>query len=223
MFIYTNFGLHDSDLFSIVHVILLSGSGLNFIYVFLVVADVLLWRKWCGGVVMLASATTLWYLFERAGYNFLSFVANVLLLLVVILFFWAKSASLLNRPLPPLPNLEISEKTVGKVADELQVWINYALSIAHDIAIGRNLKLFLEVAVGLWLLSYIGSLFNFLTLVYIGVILSLSVPLVYDKYQHHINEKLSVTHRIIQMQYRKIDETVLRKLPLPSNKEKKMD
>ncbi|EOX98356.1 Reticulon family protein isoform 2, partial [Theobroma cacao] len=132
------------------------------------VADVLLWRKWCGGVVMLASATTLWYLFERAGYNFLSFVANVLLLLVVILFFWAKSASLLNRPLPPLPNLEISEKTVGKVADELQVWINYALSIAHDIAIGRNLKLFLEVAVGLWLLSYIGSLFNFLTLVYIG-------------------------------------------------------
>ncbi|XP_022763444.1 reticulon-like protein B11 isoform X2 [Durio zibethinus] len=186
------------------------------------VADVLLWRKWSGGVVLLVSATTLWYLFERAGYNFLSFVANVLLLLVVILFFWAKSASLLNRPLPPLPNLEISEKTVGRVADELQVWINYVLSIAHDIAIGRNLKLFLKVAVGLWLVSYIGSLFNFLTLVYVGVILSLSVPLIYDKYQHHIDEKLSVTHRIIQTQYRKIDETVLRKLPLPSNKEKKM-
>ncbi|XVE49250.1 hypothetical protein DITRI_Ditri01bG0067800 [Diplodiscus trichospermus] len=186
------------------------------------VADVLLWRKWYGGVVMLASATTFWYLFERAGYNFLSFVANVLLLLVVILFFWAKSASLLNRPLPPLPNLEISDKTVAKVADELQVWINYVLSIAHDIAIGRNLKLFFKVAAGLWLISWIGSLFNFLTLVYLGVILSLAVPLVYDKYQHHIDEKLSVTHRIIQTQYRKIDETVLRKLPLPSNKEKKM-
>ncbi|XWS54746.1 hypothetical protein CRYUN_Cryun10bG0115500 [Craigia yunnanensis] len=186
------------------------------------VADVLLWRKWCGGVVMLASATMLWYLFERAGYNFLSFLANVLLLLVVILFFWAKSASLLNRPLPPIPNLEISEKTVGKVADELQVWINFALSLAHDIAIGRNLKLFLKVAVCLWLVSFIGSLFNFFTLAYFGVILSLSVPVIYDKYQHHINEKLSVTHRIIQTQYRKIDETVLRKLHLPSNKEKKM-
>ncbi|XWS39906.1 hypothetical protein CRYUN_Cryun18bG0094900 [Craigia yunnanensis] len=186
------------------------------------VADVLLWRKWCGGVVMLVSSTTLWYLFERAGYNFLSFVANVLLLLVVILFFWAKSASLLNRPLPPLPNLEISEKTVGKVADELQVWINFALSIAHDIAGGRNLKLFLKVAVCLWLVLYIGSLFNFLTLVYIGVILGLSVPVVYDKYQHHIDEKLSVAHTIILTQYRKIDETVLRKFPLPSNKEKKM-
>lgn len=63
----------------------------------MIVADVLLWKKWCGGVVILTSATALWYLFERAGYNFLSFVANVLLLLVVILFFWAKSATLLNR------------------------------------------------------------------------------------------------------------------------------
>ncbi|GMJ12832.1 reticulon-like B 10 [Hibiscus trionum] len=187
------------------------------------VADVLLWRESCGGASMLlASSTMLWYLFERAGYNLLPFVANVLLLLLVILFLWAKSASLLNRPLPPLPNLEVSEKTVGMVADELHLWINHTLSAAHDIAIGSDLKFFLKVAVGLWLVSYIGSFFKFLTLVYIGVVLSLSVPVVYDKYRHFIDEKLRATHRIIQMQYRKIDEMVFRKLPLPSNKEKKM-
>ncbi|MCH97239.1 reticulon-like protein B11-like [Trifolium medium] len=61
------------------------------------VADVLLWKNWRGGVAVLSSATTLWYLFECAGYNFLSFVANVILLLVVILFLWAKAANLLNR------------------------------------------------------------------------------------------------------------------------------
>ncbi|MBA0655170.1 hypothetical protein Goklo_007684, partial [Gossypium klotzschianum] len=205
------------------------------------VADVLLWRKWRGGAVMLVSATTMWYLFEVAGYNFLTFVANVLLLLIVILFLWAKSASLLNRtmhddfleengsdsaficrPLPPIPNMEISERTIGIVADELQVWLNCVLSIAHDITIGRNLKVFLKVALSLWFVSFIGSLFNFLTLVYIGVILILSVPLVYEKYQPHIDEKLSVAHRVFQEQCRKLDETVLSKLPLPSNKEKKM-
>ncbi|KAJ7946100.1 Reticulon-like protein [Quillaja saponaria] len=185
------------------------------------VADVLLWKKWRGGVVVLVSATTLWFLFERAGYNFLSFVANVQLLLVVILFFWAKSASLLNRPLPPLPDLEIPEDCVVKAADALQVWVNYALSIAHDIAIGRNFKLFLQVSVGLWAISYIGSLFNFLTLIYIGVLLSLSVPLLYDKYQDHIYDKLFMVHRILQTLYRKIDDSILRKIPLPSNKEKK--
>ncbi|KAB2091577.1 hypothetical protein E1A91_A03G205300v1 [Gossypium mustelinum] len=184
------------------------------------VADVLLWREWCSGVVMLTLSTMVWYLFERAGYNFLSFMANVLSLLVAILFFWAKSASLLNRSLPPLPNLEISENTVVIITDELHQWINHTLSIAHNIAIARDLKFFLKVAVSLWLVSYIGSLFEFLTLVYIvsvGVILSLSVPVVYDTYQHFIDEKLYVTRRFIQTQYRKIDEMVLRKLPLPSN------
>ncbi|XP_052881364.1 reticulon-like protein B11 isoform X2 [Gossypium arboreum] len=184
------------------------------------VADVLLWREWCSGVVMLTLSTMVWYLFERAGYNFLSFMANVLSLLVAILFFWAKSASLLNRSLPPLPNLEISENTVVIITDELHQWINHTLSIAHNIAIARDLKFFLKVAVSLWLVSYMGSLFEFLTLVYIvsvGVILSLSVPVVYDTYQHFIDEKLYVTRRFIQTQYRKIDEMVLRKLPLPSN------
>lgn len=186
------------------------------------VADLLLWRRWHGGVVVLVSASIMWFLFERAGYNFLSFVANVLLLLVVILFFWAKSASLLNRPLPPLPNLEINEKTVVQVADEMRVWVNHALMIARDIAIGRNLILFIKVAVGLWLVSYIGSFFNFLTLVYFGVLLSLSVPVLYEKYQGHIDEKLCVTHKIIQTQYRKIDENVLRRIPTSLIKEKKI-
>lgn len=69
----------------------------NYIFFFWSVADVLLWRKRCGSIFLLVSSTSLWLLFERAGYNPLSFVANVLLLLVIILFFWAKSASLLNR------------------------------------------------------------------------------------------------------------------------------
>ncbi|KAI7991962.1 Reticulon-like protein B11 [Camellia lanceoleosa] len=185
------------------------------------VADVLLWRRWCGGVVLLVGSTSLWILFERAGYNLLSFAANVLLLLVAVLFFWGKSASLLNRPLPPLPDLEVSEESVLRAADEARVWINHALSVARDIAVEGNLKIFIQVALVLWIISYIGSFFNFLTLVYIGVLLSLSVPVLYEKYQDQIDEKLIVAHKIIQTQFRKIDDNILRKLPLPLNKEKK--
>ncbi|WVY96646.1 hypothetical protein V8G54_028797 [Vigna mungo] len=131
------------------------------------VADVVLWKNWRGAAALLVSSSTLWYLFERAGYNFLSFVANVFLLLVLILFFWAKAANLLNRPLPPLPDLEISEETVARVADAVQIWMNRALTVAHDIAIERNLLLCLQVVGGLWAISFIGSLFNFLTLIYV--------------------------------------------------------
>ncbi|KAK6143558.1 hypothetical protein DH2020_023906 [Rehmannia glutinosa] len=164
------------------------------------VADVLLWKKWRRSVIFLVGSTALWFLFEIAGYNLLSFISNT------------SAAS---------PNLEVSEETVIKAADEMRVWVNYALSIAHDIAIGGNLRLFGQVAIGLWVISYIGSFFNFLTLLYIGVLLSLSLPVLYDKYQNPIDEKLNVAYNIAQVQYRKIDDKILRKIPLLSNKEKK--
>ncbi|KAG5042090.1 hypothetical protein JHK87_006005 [Glycine soja] len=59
--------MRDSNRIS-VHRIL--GEGL--------LADVVLWKNWRGAVAVLVSATALWYLFERAGYNFLSFIANVI-------------------------------------------------------------------------------------------------------------------------------------------------
>jgi reticulon-3 len=58
---------------------------------------VLLWRRSNASVAAVVGATAVWFVFERAGYSFLSVLANSLLLLVAILFFWAKSASLLNR------------------------------------------------------------------------------------------------------------------------------
>ncbi|CAI9781858.1 unnamed protein product [Fraxinus pennsylvanica] len=143
-------------------------------------ADVLLWKNWFGSAALLVGSTALWLLFERAGYNLLSFISNVLLLLVVILFFWAKSALLLNRPLPPVPNLDISEESVVKAADKMRVWVNRALSIAHDIAIGGNLGLFVQVFLSSWVISYIGGFFNFLTLAYIVVLLSLSLPVLFQ-------------------------------------------
>lgn len=66
------------------------------------------------------------------------------------------------------------------------------------------------------------TVYAFYQYIFAGVLLSLSAPIVYDKYQDQINEKLYVTYRHAQMQYRKLDENVLRKIPLPLNKEKKM-
>ncbi|CAA2960918.1 reticulon B11 [Olea europaea subsp. europaea] len=135
------------------------------------VADVLLWEKWweCFSAqppnVIVPSTwmcpggpTALWFLFERAGYNLVTFISNVLLLLVAILFFWAKSASLLNRPLLPLRNLEVSEEIIIKAADEMRVWVNYALSIARDIAIGGNLRLFIQIIFGMQYMKMVPNL-----------------------------------------------------------------
>ncbi|RWV98121.1 hypothetical protein GW17_00039052 [Ensete ventricosum] len=44
------------------------------------------------------------------------------------------------RPLPPRPNLEISDEVVCKAADRARVWINQVLAIGHDITIRRDRK-----------------------------------------------------------------------------------
>ncbi|CAL9195020.1 unnamed protein product [Musa hybrid cultivar] len=181
------------------------------------VADVLLWRHRNAAVLMAVGATTVWFLFERAGYSFLSVFANAILLLVLILFFWAKSALLLNRPLPPLPNLEISDEVVGKAADRARVWINRVLAIGHDITIRRDRKVFLQVILVLWFIAYIGRLFNFLTLVYIGVLLPITLPALYDKYQDHVDEKFGVAHDAVMKQY----VSILSRIQAQPTKEKK--
>ncbi|CAA0807496.1 Reticulon-like protein B11 [Striga hermonthica] len=186
------------------------------------VADLFLWRKWHRSLVLLVSSTSLWFVFVRSGHSFMSFVSNSLFFSVVILFFWAKSASLLSRPPPPVPNLELSEEIVVKAADEVRVWVNQVLSIAHDIAIGGNLRLFIQLAIGLSVISCIGGLIDFLTLVYAGVLLCLSLPLLYDKHQILIDEKLNAAYKIAQIQFKKIEDRLLSNIPLHSNKEKKI-
>lgn len=171
------------------------------------VADVLLWRRRNASAAAVVGATAVWFVFERAGYSLPSVLANALLLLVAILFFWAKSASLLNRPLPPLPNLEVSDVVVEKAADRALVWINRVLAVGHDIAIKRDRKTFIRVILILWVVSYVGMLFNFLTLIYIGVMLSLLVPPLYEKYQDHVDEKLGVAHSVLS---RHIDTIITR-------------
>ncbi|XP_026455890.1 reticulon-like protein B11 [Papaver somniferum] len=186
------------------------------------VADVLLWKRWRTGAFVLVTATTMWILFEIAGYSLLSFAANVLLLLVTILFLWAKSASVLNRPLPPLPNLELSDAMIEKFTASTQVWINRILGVAHDITLKGDWRLFLKVVSGLFVVSYLGSLFSFLTLAYFVVLISLAVPPMYHKFQDHIDDKLNVTHKALSRQYSKIDENILSKLSKAPVKDKKI-
>ncbi|CAN6451007.1 unnamed protein product [Victoria cruziana] len=186
------------------------------------VADILLWRRRNVCVMIIVAASAFWSLFDRMGYSFVSFISNVLLLLVSILFFWAKSASLLNRPLPPLPNLELSEDCAVKASDLASFYVNSVLVVARDITTKKDVKLLLKVVIALWLISYIGSLFSFLTFVYMGIIVSLSAPVLYEKYQDLIDERLSVIHCVVLKRYGDVHKMVLSRVPLSSPKEKKI-
>ncbi|PIA39759.1 hypothetical protein AQUCO_02600312v1 [Aquilegia coerulea] len=107
-----------------------------------------------------------WVVFEKSGYTLLSLVFNVLLLLITILFLWATSAEILNRPPPPLPDLQLSEEFINEAAAFIRSRINALLLVSRDICLGKDSKMFFKVAGCMWLISVVGGWTDFLTLGY---------------------------------------------------------
>lgn len=73
-----------------------------------------------------------------------------------------------NRPAPPLPHFHLSEETANEASTFLRDHINTILSVSEDIALGRDTRLYVRVALVLLTISVIGSLTSFLVLGYIS-------------------------------------------------------
>ncbi|KAJ3668899.1 hypothetical protein LUZ60_010849 [Juncus effusus] len=113
------------------------------------------------GTVMLIMVTS-WALFCASGQPFLTFASKVMLLLLTILFLWSKSARALNRPLPPIPKMNISEETINQAAIIIGAFCNKILSGFETIALGKDSRLFYIVALSLWLTSIFGNYTHFI-------------------------------------------------------------
>ncbi|XP_031249750.1 reticulon-like protein B12 [Pistacia vera] len=176
------------------------------------VADVILWKQKNVTLGILMVTFAAWVVFEGSGYTLLSLVSSVLLLLFAILFLWAKSAAVLNRPAPPLPELYLSEETVNEVAAFVRTHVNDLLSVSHDIALGKDSRLFFKVAVLLWLISFIGGFTDFLTLGYTSLVIVLTVPALYERYEDCIDKCVIMSYRKLRELYVKFDVKIVSKV-----------
>ncbi|KAH1257075.1 Reticulon-like protein B12 [Glycine max] len=174
--------------------------------------DLILWRRKNLTVGILLVTLAVWVVFERSGYTLLSLVSNVLLLLIVILFLWAKSAAILNRPAPPLPQLHLSEEMANEVKTFIRTRVNDLLSVSQDIALGKDSRLFLKVAAYLWIISIIGGLTDFLTLAYTSLFIVLTVPAIYERYEDYIDKYILKGYRKLCLLHLKINEQYVNKV-----------
>lgn len=175
-------------------------------------ADVILWRRRHITVGILLGTFAAWVIFELSRYTLLSLVSRVLLLLVTILFLWAKAAGVLNRPPPPLPELLITEEDAHQAADFFRTKINIILSASRDISLGRDSSLFFKVAACLGLISIVSSWTDFLTLAYSSLAVTLTIPVLYEKYEDIIDKYVLLAYVKLRLLYVKLDEDCLRKV-----------
>ncbi|WZZ62636.1 hypothetical protein YC2023_062743 [Brassica napus] len=170
------------------------------------------------GVLVLSTAA--WLTFELSGLPILSVSSDVLLIGIIISFVHAQVSSFRNRQADSLPELVLSEEMVNSTAASFRVKLNHLLVMAHDVTVGNDFRLFFKVVICLWLLSAIGSYISFCTLVYIGTILSVTIPALYSKYQRKVDKCCGLIHRQLSHQYKLVDENVISKLSWSLSKDK---
>jgi hypothetical protein len=174
--------------------------------------DIILWRRKNVTLGILSVTLAAWVVFERSGYTLLSLISSVLLLLVSILYLWATSATILNRPAPPLPELYVSQELVNEIGALIHTRVNDFLRVSQDIALGKNSKLFFKVAGWLLLISFVGGLTDFLTLGYTSLVIILTVPAIYERYEEYIDKYVLMAYRNLCHMYVKLDVEFISKI-----------
>jgi len=183
-------------------------------------ADSALWRDKYLSAGTLGGSTLIWFLVEKSGYTITTLICNILMLITVVLFVWSNVAALLKRPGPPVPELSLSEDFVLSTASVFRNEVNKALSVARTVALGKDFKLFFIVIAFLYVVSTVTSWFNFLTCVWIGIVLLHVVPFIFDKYEDVIDHHARKAADTASVQYKKIDNAVLQKIPRAPAKKK---
>ncbi|KAF8369381.1 hypothetical protein HHK36_032349 [Tetracentron sinense] len=184
-------------------------------------ADVFLWRNKKISAGALGGATAMWVLFELLEYHLLTLVCHCLILSLAILFLWSNASAFINKSPPRIPEVHLPEDLVLQIASALRIEINQAFAVLRDVASGRDLKKFLAVIAGLWVLSIVGHWCNFMTLFYISFVLLHTVPVLYEKYEDQVDSFAEKAMAEIKKQYAVFDAKVLSKIPRGPLKDKK--
>ncbi|XP_057703426.1 reticulon-4-like isoform X2 [Corythoichthys intestinalis] len=92
----------------------------------------------------------------------------------------------------------LSEDLVHKYGDVLLEKINKTVAELRRLFLVEDLVDSIKFAVLMWILTYVGALFNGLTLVILAVIAAFSCPIVYEKHQAQIDHYLALVNNQIK-------------------------
>ncbi|KAH6765759.1 hypothetical protein C2S52_016742 [Perilla frutescens var. hirtella] len=176
-------------------------------------ADVILWRNKQMSAALLAGSTVIWLLFEWIGYHLIPFMCHFLILSLATLFLWSNLSFYVHKSPLNLPQIELPEDLCMGFALLLRDRCNQAIGMLWEVASGKDLKRFLTAIFALWVVSIVGSWFDFLTIVYIIFVAILTMPPLYEKHEDQVDSYALKAKAKLKRQYSKLDEKLLQKLP----------
>ncbi|XP_069772412.1 reticulon-1a isoform X2 [Narcine bancroftii] len=102
----------------------------------------------------------------------------------------------------------LSEEQIQKYADSALVYVNCTVQELRRLFLVQDLVDSLKFAVLMWLLTYVGAIFNGLTLMIMAVVSMFSLPVVYEKYQAQIDQYLGLVRTHVNSVVAKIQAKI---------------
>ncbi|KAJ7345296.1 hypothetical protein JRQ81_001246 [Phrynocephalus forsythii] len=104
--------------------------------------------------------------------------------------------------------MSLSQDQIEKYTDCLQLYVNSTVKELRRLFLVQDLVDSLKFAVLMWLLTYVGALFNGLTLLIMAVVSMFTLPVVYDKYQAQIDQYLGLVRTHINTVVAKVQAKI---------------
>ncbi|XP_046503487.1 reticulon-1 [Equus quagga] len=104
--------------------------------------------------------------------------------------------------------ISLSQEQIQKYTDCLQFYVNNTLKELRRLFLVQDLVDSLKFAVLMWLLTYVGALFNGLTLLLMAVVSMFTLPVVYVKHQAQIDQYLGLVRTHINAVVAKIQAKI---------------
>ncbi|XP_058161254.1 reticulon-3 [Dasypus novemcinctus] len=181
------------------------------------VHDLIFWRdvKKTGFVF----GTTLIMLLSLAAFSVISVVSYLILALLSVTISFRVYKSVIQavqksdegHPFKAYLDVDItlSSEAFHNYVNAAMVHINKALKLIIRLFLVEDLVDSLKLAVFMWLMTYVGAVFNGITLLILAELLIFSVPIVYEKYKTQIDHYVGIARE----QTKSIVEKIQAKLP----------
>uniref|UniRef100_A0AAV2JIY0 Reticulon n=1 Tax=Knipowitschia caucasica TaxID=637954 RepID=A0AAV2JIY0_KNICA len=111
--------------------------------------------------------------------------------------------------------MTLSQDQISKYADKILLYTNTCMKELRRLFLVQDLIDSIKFAVLMWLLTYVGALFNGLTLLILGVVSMFTMPVVYEKHQAQIDQYVG----LIRTQVNGVMGKIQAKIPGAKRKE----
>ncbi|KAF9678448.1 hypothetical protein SADUNF_Sadunf07G0035900 [Salix dunnii] len=176
------------------------------------VRDVFLWRRKKLSLLVLVVSTATWVLIDVYQFNFITVSSWAAMFVVTSLFLYGNILRLFRKKEQDLSCLEISEQTAIETARSVRQSIEQGVRWVCHVSSERELFVFARVAAALWLLSYVGSFCDSLSLLYIDIMVGMTVPVIYVKNEDKIKRFAEWARMQARRLHDMVDEKVVKRL-----------